>query len=96
MSYYINEKYRILNNKIDYLYSELKNEIFSLKEENNKLMYGMNTRIHNIDQMNTINIKTITSTRHVIKDLENEINALRAEIATKDLVINNLRKLVNK
>jgi hypothetical protein len=96
MSYYINEKYRILNNKIDYLYSELKNEIFSLKDQNNQLMNGMNTRIQNIDQMNTTNIKTITSTRHVIKDLEYEIKVLRAEIATKDLVINNLRKLVNK
>ena len=96
MSYLVNEKYRILNNKIDYLYSELKNEILNLKDQNNQLMYGMNTRIHNIDQMNTTNIKTITSTRHVLKDLENEINALRAEIATKDLIINNLRKLVNK
>jgi hypothetical protein len=68
----------------------------SLKEQNIQLMNGMNTRIHNIDQMNTTNIKTITSTRHVIKDLEYEIKVLRAEIATKDLVINNLRKLVNK
>lgn len=96
MSYLVNEKYRILNNKIDYLYSELKNEIFSLKEENNKLMYGMNTRIHNIDSMNTTNIQTITKTRHIIKDLEYEIAALRAENTTKDLIINNLRKLVNK
>ena len=62
MSYLlIEQKYRILNNKIDILYNQLQSEIFKLKEENNLLLTQMNSRLHNINDMNTINIETITT-----------------------------------
>jgi FtsZ-binding cell division protein ZapB len=88
----IEQKYRILNNKIDILYNQLQSEISKLKEENNLLLAQMNNRLHNINDMNTINIDTITKTRHLIRQLEYENIYLKSENSTKDVIINNLRR----
>jgi hypothetical protein len=93
MSYLlIEQKYRILNNKIDILYNQLQSEISKLKEENNLLLTQMNNRLHNINDMNTINIDTITKTRYLIRQLEYENIYLKSENSTKDVIINNLRR----
>lgn len=92
MSYLIDQKYRLLNSKIDSLYNKLQDEIFSLKRENQTLLNQMHNRVNNINDMNTINIETITKTRHLIRQLETEVSILRAENTTKDIIINNLRR----
>jgi hypothetical protein len=93
MSYLlIEQKYRILNNKIDILYNQLQSEISKLKQENNLLLTQMNNRVHNLNDMNTINIETITKTRYLIRELEKENIYLRSENSTKDVIINNLRR----
>jgi hypothetical protein len=92
MSYLIEQKYRTLNSKIDGLYNKLQDEIFSLKHENQNLLNQMHSRVNNINDMNTINIETITKTRYLIRQLETEVSILRAENATKDIIINNLRR----
>ena len=96
MSYLIEQKYRILNSKIDGLYNKLQDEIFSLKYENQKLLNQMHSRVNNINNMNTTNIETISKTRYLIRQLETEVSILRAENATKDIIINNLRKQIYK
>jgi hypothetical protein len=88
----IEQKYRILNSKIDILYNQLQSEISKLKEENNLLLTQMNNRLHNINDMNTINIDTITKTRYLIRQLEYENIYLKSENSTKDVIINNLRR----
>jgi TolA-binding protein len=92
MSYLIDQKYRLLNSKIYSLYNKLQDEIFSLKRENQTLLNQMHNRVNNINDMNTINIETITKTRHLIRQLETEVSILRAENTTKDIIINNLRR----
>jgi len=96
MSYLIDQKYRILNSKIDGLYNKLQDEIFILKRENQTLLNQMHSRnnINYINDMNTINLETITKTRYLIRQLETEVSILRAENATKDIIINNLRKQI--
>ena len=96
MSYLIEQKYRILNSKIDGLYNKLQDEIFSLKYENKSLLNQMHNRVNNINDMNTINLETISKTRYLIRQLETEVSMLRAENATKDIIINNLRKQIYK
>jgi hypothetical protein len=94
MSYLIDQKYRILNSKIDGLYNKLQDEIFILKRENQTLLNQMHSRVNNINDMNTINLETITKTKYLIRQLETEVSILRAENATKDIIINNLRKQI--
>ena len=94
MSYLIEQKYRTLNSKIDGLYNKLQDEIFILKRENQSLLNQMHNRVNNINDMNTINIETITKTRYLIRQLETEVSILRAENATKDIIINNLRRQI--
>jgi hypothetical protein len=96
MSYLIDQKYRILNSKIDGLYNKLQDEIFTLKRENQNLLNQMHNRVNNINDMNTINIETISKTRYLIRQLETEVSILRAENATKDIIINNLRRQIYK
>jgi TolA-binding protein len=96
MSYLIDQKYRVLNSKIDNIYNKLQDEIFLLKHENQTLLNQMHSRVNNINDMNTINIETITKTRHLIRQLETEVSILRAENVTKDIIINNLRKQIYK
>ena len=97
MSYLIDQKYRILNNKIDSLYNKLQDEIFSLKHENQTLLNQIHNQIHNrSNTMNTINLETISKTRYLIRQLETEVSILRAENTTKDIIINNLRKQIYK
>ena len=96
MSYLIDQKYRILNSKIDNIHNKLQDEIFFLKQENQNLLNQMHNRVNNINDMNTINIETITKTRYLIRQLETEVSILRAENATKDIIINNLRRQIYK
>jgi hypothetical protein len=88
----IEQKYRILNSKIDILYNQLQSEIIKLKQENNLLLNQMNNRLHNINDMNTINIETISKTRYLIRELEKENIYLKSENSAKDVIINNLRR----
>jgi hypothetical protein len=80
MSYLLEEKYRVLSGKIDYLYNELKNEVYKLKEENYKLRQSLYTN------------QAINETTYLTRRLEAEIRILRAENAIKDIIISNLRK----
>jgi len=80
MSYLLEEKYRVLSGKIDYLYTELQNEVYKLKEENYKLRQSFYTN------------QIFNERTYLTRRLEAEIRILKAENATKDIIINNLRK----
>jgi hypothetical protein len=104
-----NERYKIINSRIDNINKNLINkcallenkcalldeEMNSIKKHNEYMKYVLNKESSRINNLNIHNQGSILYIKSVINDLQDEINYLNSEVATKDLIINNLRKKLN-
>jgi hypothetical protein len=105
----IDERYKILNNKIDSINKNLINKCALLENKCSLLENEVKqTRYHNdymksvlheeSSRINNFSIHhqdLIYQMKFLLTELEFEVNRLNSEVATKDLIINNLRKQLN-
>ena len=105
----IDEKYRILNNKIDHINRDLINKCALLQNKCSLLENEIKqTRYHNDHMKNVLHEESsrinnfsvhhqdlICHMKFLLTELEFEVNRLNSEVATKDLIINKLRRELN-
>lgn len=102
----IDEKYRILNNKIDHINKDLinkcdllqnkcsllENEIKQTRYHNDHMKFVLHEESSRINNFSVHHQDLINKMKFLLTELEFEVNRLNSEVATKDLIINNLRK----